>query len=102
MVTCGRNQITLVKERGTTERSRVFAHQGSVRPVVDEFVKSVRDRMQAWGIAGKGAYWKPVLQIEVREGAEPSYRELVALLEDIARLCPRIEAFYPYFRSISQ
>jgi hypothetical protein len=37
--------------------------------------------MEAWGMAGRGMYWRPVLQVRVAAGAERRFAELAALLE---------------------
>ena len=37
--------------------------------------------MQTWGIAGRGLYWKPVLNLYVNPGGERRAAELEVLLE---------------------
>jgi len=38
-------------------------------------------RLAAWGIAGRGMYWRPVLHVYVAPEAEQRFAELSALLE---------------------
>ena len=37
---------------------------------IDDFVSSVWEHMEQWGIAVAGGYWKPILRVEVGRGAE--------------------------------
>ena len=49
---------------------------------MDEFVSDVWQHMKAWGIAGKGLYWRPTLLMDIQPGAADRYAEVKALLED--------------------
>jgi hypothetical protein len=48
---------------------------------INEFVSSVQQRIESWGIAGRGMYWRPVLSTDIMAGAERRYTELSALLD---------------------
>ncbi len=81
-VICDAERLVLVPERGTPNQAQVFKHHGSLQAVIDPFVNSVRERLRGWGIAGRGIYWKPVLHVEVNDGANSNFAQLVGLLED--------------------
>lgn len=81
-VICNPNAILLVPEKGTRQELQIFRHDGSVQAVVDPFVDAVRSRLDSWGIAGQGIYWRPVLQIQVQQRADGNYRQLFKLLEN--------------------
>ena len=81
-VICNPNAILLVPEKGTRQELQIFRHDGSVQAVVDPFVDAVRSRLESWGIAGQGIYWRPVLQIQVQQRADGNYRQLFKLLEN--------------------
>ena len=55
--------------------------QGNVAASLDQFIGTLWDYMENWGIAVAGGYWKPVLNVEVRPGADSQYKQLKALLE---------------------
>ena len=81
-VICDPSRLVVVPERGTKDQLAVFKHEGSLQAVIDPFVNSIRARLKSWGIAGRGIYWKPVLQVEVSDGAQGRYDQLVRLLEN--------------------
>ena len=47
---------------------------------VDELVSAVWSHMEAWGIAGEGMFWRPVLWLEPSAGAERRVADLATLL----------------------
>lgn len=49
---------------------------------IDQLVEQVQERIESWGIAVAGGYWKPVLNVEVAPGAEPQFQELQTVLRD--------------------
>ena len=49
--------------------------------MIDPFVNAVQARLEGWGIAGQGIFWRPVLQVDVRSDAEGRYRQLLQLLD---------------------
>jgi hypothetical protein len=48
---------------------------------IDGFISAVWDHMDGWGIAGKGMYWRPVLDVYVVPGGEQRFADLSALLD---------------------
>jgi hypothetical protein len=49
---------------------------------VDQLVAELQERIEAWGIAGRGLYWRPQLILEVGHSGEGRYSDLEALLAD--------------------
>lgn len=47
----------------------------------DEFVAAVWAEIKAWGIAGKGMYWRPILSFDVHGGGDRRYEDLRKLLD---------------------
>jgi len=54
---------------------------GATEVVVEQFVSNVWDQMRGWGIAGRGMYWRPMLNFHVLPGGQQRAAELKALLE---------------------
>ena len=81
-VICKRDSLVLIPEKGTKESMRIFRHEGSLAAVIDPFVDAVQSRLDNWGIAGQGIYWRPVLQLDLGAGARDHYRQMAQLLEN--------------------
>ena len=47
----------------------------------ERLAKNVAQRVDRWGLALMGGYWKPVLEVEVAQGAEVQFQQLLRLLE---------------------
>ncbi len=56
---------------------------------IDTFIAGVWEHMDAWGIAGRGMYWSPVLQVAVAPGADDRFTDLSALLEGSGMIVKR-------------
>ncbi len=80
-IICESERLLLVPERGTNNELQIFRHDGSIPAVIDPFVNAVQARLEGWGIAGQGIFWRPVLQVDVRSDAEGRYRQLLQLLD---------------------
>lgn len=80
-VECHPDRIVIVPEAGLGQRKTV-AVTGSTEASVDSFVSTVWDYMEGWGKAGRGMYWRPMLNVYVAPGAELRRVELEALLRD--------------------
>ena len=55
---------------------------GQTRDSINEFVSAVWDRVEAWGMAGQGMYWKPVVMVRVQPGGEARFADLQALFHE--------------------
>jgi hypothetical protein len=81
-VACQRNRIVIRPESGSTANGEVIAISGSTHSAIDPLVSAIWKRMESWGIAGPGVYWKPELHVMVAPEAEFRFRELEALMKE--------------------
>jgi len=79
-VECYADRLVVISDRGPTH-NKVIAIGARTDTSVDPLISAVWEHMEAWGMAGRGMYWRPVLQVYVAPGAEPQFQELAALLE---------------------
>ncbi|HEY6563329.1 MAG TPA: hypothetical protein VIY86_02430, partial [Pirellulaceae bacterium] len=80
-VRCERGQLILLPERGTSEVPQAFPFQTSLESAVPAFVDALWKRIDAWGVAGPAAYWKPILKVEAAPDCQTLLEELTALLD---------------------
>jgi len=78
-VDCYPDRLVLVPEQGASARTIPLGPR--TEAAIDDFVSAVWQQMDSWGIAGKGMYWRPLLNVHVAPGAEPRFAELDSLLE---------------------
>jgi biopolymer transport protein ExbD len=75
-----RDRLVIVPEKGMAS-IRVIPLTSRTEDAIDGMISAVWELMDAWGIAGKGMYWRPVLSVYVTPGAESRYRDLATLLD---------------------
>lgn len=80
-IECAADHLRIIPERRGDHMAKRIEFGDHTENSVDELVSDIWDHMRGWGIAGKGMYWKPVLQVEVAPGGEERYSELAALLD---------------------
>lgn len=83
------NRVVLVPERGTDQQPQTFPIDASIRENIDDVVSALWKRMDSWGIAGPGMYWKPILRVRVAQDAEQNFSELDSLLKGSGILVER-------------
>ncbi len=80
-VICYSDRWVVMPEAGSSA-SQVTIPVGHVPQVsAEKLAKTVTDRVNLWGIALSGGYWKPELAVDVAPDAEAGYKQLVRLLE---------------------
>ncbi len=79
-VECYADRLVVVGRGGIAGR-QIISVLGPIRPKMEKFVSAVWDQMKSWGIAGRGLYWKPVLNVYVQPGVERRAGELKQLLD---------------------
>lgn len=79
---CDADHLTLLPEGRGRQGMRVIPFKRQTVESVDDLVSTVWDRIDSWGTAGRGMYWRPVLLMEVEPGGQRRYAELQALLSD--------------------
>ena len=79
-IDCYADRLVVVSERGPAA-NKAIALGSRTQQSIDTLVSTVWENMEAWGMAGRGMYWRPVLQFYVAPDAERRFVELSALLE---------------------
>lgn len=79
-IECHANRLIVISDRGPGNNRMVPLGPRTVSSI-DLLITAVWEQMGTWGMAGRGMYWKPVLQIRVAPDAERRFVELAALLE---------------------
>jgi hypothetical protein len=79
-VECRADQLIIAPEPGQPG-GKIVPLGPSTEASTQAFVSAIWERMDAWGIAGRGMYWRPVIHISVAPGAEQRYADLAMLLE---------------------
>jgi hypothetical protein len=81
-VECRGNQFTVISERGDILRSQTIAVNGPTSEALEPLVAAVWERVNAWGIAGTGMYWRPVLVVNIAPDGRSRYDDLAGLLAE--------------------
>ena len=79
-VECYADHLTVISERGPAN-NRVVPLGSHTRTSIDAFVSALWEQIEAWGMAGRGMYWRPVLQVSVAPGGDRRFSDLEALLD---------------------
>ncbi len=81
-----KDRLTLLPSRhiaaGATETGTVISLNQTDRQISSQFVEALRARIDQWGLAGNGLYWRPVLKLNLGPEAEQTAREITHLLHD--------------------
>jgi hypothetical protein len=79
-VDCYADHLVLVSDRGPAYNKQIpFGPRTAT--AVDPFISAIWEYMDSWGIAGRGMYWKPILQFYVAADAQQRYAEMESLLD---------------------
>lgn len=80
------NQMALLPTknatRGAEANGQVISLDQPVNDISREFVSALRERIEEWGLAGNGMYWRPVLELNVGPDAQLTASRVVHLLQD--------------------
>ena len=79
-VECYADRLVVFSDRGPAD-NKVIALGPRTQSSIKPLISAVWDCMETWGMAGRGMYWRPVLQVYVAPDAEQRFAELSALLE---------------------
>jgi hypothetical protein len=69
-------------KRSIDSESQEISLDQSVQAISESFATAVKERIEDWGLAGSGMYWKPVLELNVEPNAEMTAARIVHLLRD--------------------
>jgi hypothetical protein len=81
-VECSGNRITIISERGDVLRSQAIDMKGPTNEALEPLVAAVWERVNSWGIAGTGMYWRPVLVVNIAPDGRSRYDDLAGLLNN--------------------
>ncbi|MBB73993.1 MAG: hypothetical protein CMJ75_05705 [Planctomycetaceae bacterium] len=88
-IQCYSDRLVIQKERGVDARDLAVPVQGAMSNDIESLIARIWDRMERWGLAIPGGYWKPVLKIDVQPNAEHRFLELSTLLRDSGMIVER-------------
>jgi hypothetical protein len=77
---CYADRLVVVSDRNPAD-SKVIQLRAHTASSIDAFVSAIWGHIEGWGIAGRGMYWRPVLQVWVAPGGEERFTDLAALLD---------------------
>lgn len=78
---CYDDRWILLPENGKPDQGFLIPFDGTPEERAELLAKAVHRRVEEWGFALSGGYWKPELVVDVAPGAEWRYRQLVRLFE---------------------
>jgi hypothetical protein len=79
-VECFGDRLVLISDRGA-QHNKTIPLGARTAASVDSLISVVWECMEGWGIAGRGMYWRPLLQVHVAPDAEQRYEDLASLLQ---------------------
>ncbi len=68
--------------RGLEATGQEISLDQPIHDISDNFAAAVRDRIEEWGLAGSGMYWRPVLELNVEPDATMTATRIVHLLKN--------------------
>jgi hypothetical protein len=85
-VVVAHDYVTIISDarqrRGRGAGVKTVPLKGDTVEAVDELVHAVHDQIEAWGIAGDGMTWRPVLSLHIAPGGERRADDLTRLLKN--------------------
>lgn len=79
-VDCHQDRLVVAPDAGAG-RAKTIPLGDRTAASVDALISTVWEHMDSWGIAGKGMYWRPVLNVHVAPNGEARFDELKVLLD---------------------
>ena len=81
-ITCDTDRYTIVKQTGIFQHRDIPFNGPFTESASDRLVKAIWDFMETWDSAGENNYWRPLLKVQVRPGAEAVFEQLKSDLAD--------------------
>jgi hypothetical protein len=81
-VQCYADKLVVRGEPGDVVGDKTIALGSYTQDSVDDLVATIGKRIERWGIAGQGMFWRPQLIVDVSPGAEARFDDLKALLDN--------------------
>jgi len=85
---CHADRLVVLSDRGPAD-NKVVPLGPRLGSSIDTLISAVWEQMEAWGIAGRSMYWRPVLKVSVAPDGEQRFDELSALLEGSGMIVER-------------
>lgn len=81
-IVCDAEHLTIMPESRGARGMKVIKFGSHTDDSLDELVSTVWDRIDSWGTAGRGMYWRPKLVMMIEPGGQRRYTELQSLMAD--------------------
>ena len=78
-VECYADHLVIISDRGPA-RNKVVTFGPHTGKSIDALVSAVWEQIEGWGMAGRGMYWRPLLQVSVAPGGQRRFDDLESLL----------------------
>jgi hypothetical protein len=79
-VQCYGDRIIVVAARDDKRGSRIILLDQHPQVVIEDLFGEVTKRVEGWGIAGRGMYWRPRMVLDIQPGGDARGAELHELL----------------------
>jgi len=79
-IECTADKLVLPTDQSSPKREIAMSYH--TEDAVEPLVGAVWQRVETWGSAGRGMYWRPELSVDVAPGAEGRFADLKTLLAD--------------------
>ena len=79
-IECRADQLVIIPEAGLSGGKTVTMGTRT-ETSIQAFISAVWEHMETWGIAGRGMYWRPILNVYVAPGAEQRFADLQMLMD---------------------
>jgi hypothetical protein len=80
-IACLPDRLIILPDRGEARAPEIVFVEGGMSDEIDSLISKIWSRVEEWGIAVAGGYWKPVLNVYVAQGADARFDELRVLLD---------------------
>lgn len=80
-VACYEDRWLVLPDQIGKEKPKTVMLDRALQTSAEELAQVIADRVDRWGYALDGGYWKPVLQVEVARGGESRFEQLKKLLD---------------------
>ena len=80
-IACLPDRLIILPDRGESRAPDIVLVEGGMYDEIDSLISKIWSRVEEWGIAVAGGYWKPVLNVHVTQGADARFDELRVLLD---------------------
>jgi hypothetical protein len=88
LVECFSDRLVIISGGGSASNDVIPLGPRTISSI-DTFISGVWAHMESWGMAGRGMYWRPLLEVHVAPGAEQRFADLSALLEGSGMMVER-------------